>query len=84
MTAMDLDALKVALLAAGAQAESAAAELHGELEHFLDRPLDSDALDAALAELAAAGLVEVRETRFAATERGRAVMLEHWEAFFPA
>jgi hypothetical protein len=84
MTAMDLDALKVALLAAGAQAESAAAELHGELEHFLDRQLASDELDAALADLARAGLVELRDLRFTATERGRAVMLEHWEAFFPA
>lgn len=81
---MTLDALKVALLAAGAQAESAAAELHGELEHFLDRQLDSDALDAALAELAAEGLIVMRESRFAATDSGRALMLEHWEAFFPA
>jgi hypothetical protein len=81
---MTLDALKVALLAAGAQAESAAVELHGELEHFLDRQLASDDLDAALAELAAEGLVIVREARFVATDSGRALMLEHWEAFFPA
>lgn len=81
---MMLDALKIALLAAGAQAESAAGELHGELEHFLDRQLESDALDAALAELAEAGLVVVRGQRFLATDAGRAVMLEHWEAFFPA
>ncbi len=84
MIPMTLDALKVALLAAGAQEESAAAVLHAELEHFLDRQLASEDLDAALAELAEEGLVVMRETRFAATERGRAVMLEHWEAFFPA
>jgi superfamily II helicase len=81
---MNLDALKVALLAAGVQAESAAGELHGELEHFLDRQIASDDLDAALAELDAAGLVAVRGERFVATDAGRAVMLEHWEAFFPA
>jgi hypothetical protein len=81
---MTLDALKVALLAAGAQAESTAAALHGELEHFLDRQIDSEALDAALAELAAEGLVIVRDARFVATESGCALMLEHWEAYFPA
>jgi hypothetical protein len=81
---MTLDALKVALLAAGSKEESAAAALHAELEHFLDRQLDGDDLDAAVAELSAAGLVVMRETRFAATAAGRAVMLEQWETFFPS
>lgn len=81
---MNLDALKIALLAAGAQGDASAGELHGELEHFLDRQLESDHVDAAVAELADAGLIIVREQRFVATDAGRALMLEHWEAFFPA
>ena len=84
MNPMSLDALKIALLAAGAKEASSAASLHAELEHFLDRQLHGDELDAALDALAAEGLVVLRETRFAATDAGRAVMLEHWEAFFPA
>lgn len=82
--AMDLDAVRVALLAAAAAGETSAAELHGELEHFLNRPLASDHLDAAVAELASAGLVRVRAERFAATDAGRAAVLELWEAYFPA
>jgi coproporphyrinogen III oxidase-like Fe-S oxidoreductase len=81
---MTLDALKVALLAAGAQAESSSAALHGELEHFLDRQLVAAELDAAIAELAQAGLVAMQAERFVATDQGRALMREHWEAFFPA
>jgi coproporphyrinogen III oxidase-like Fe-S oxidoreductase len=81
---MTLDALKVALLAAGTQDGAAAGRLHGELEHFLDRQIASDELDAAVADLAAAGLVVVSAERFAATDAGRATLREHWEAFFPA
>jgi len=81
---MTLDALKVALLAAGARSESSSAELHAELEHFLDRQLAAEDLDAALAELARHGLVALQAERFVATEQGRAVMREHWEAYFPA
>jgi uncharacterized protein YpbB len=81
---MTLDALKVALLAAGARSESSSAELHAELEHFLDRQLAAEDLDAALAELARHGLVTLQAERFVATDRGRVVMREHWEAFFPA
>jgi coproporphyrinogen III oxidase-like Fe-S oxidoreductase len=81
---MTLDALKVALLAAGARSESSSAELHAELEHFLDRQLAADELDAAVAELAQSGLVLLQAERFVATDQGRALMREHWEAFFPA
>ncbi len=81
---MPVDALKVALLAAAAQHRVALHALHGELEHFLDRQLASDDLDAALAELAAEGLVEVTSELYLTTETGRTLMLAQWEEFFPA
>jgi DNA-binding PadR family transcriptional regulator len=84
MAPMEIDALRLALLAAAVQDNASAATLHGELEHFLNRQLASDELDAALADLAAGGLVVVRAERYTATDAGRALVLEHWEAFFPA
>lgn len=81
---MTPDALQLALLAAAVEGESSPAELHGELEHFLNRQLASEDLEAALAHLAAAGCVVLRAERYAATDAGRALVLAHWETFFPA
>ncbi len=81
---MEMSALKVALLAAGTQTEGALHALHGELEHWLNLNLDSEELHAALLELASAGLVQLRDTTFATTAAGRAMMHEQWEEFFPA
>jgi hypothetical protein len=81
---MEMDALKLALLAASSQDEAALHALHGELEHFLDRQLASEDLNAALGELVAADLVELRRELFIATDAGRAAVIEYWEDFFPA
>lgn len=81
---MEPNALKIAILAAGADTDIALSALHGELEHWLNRTLSSEELDAALDELAAAGLVRVNIATFTTTESGSAVVAEHWETFFPA
>ncbi len=85
---MEIDALRIALLAVCAPERAAPHRIHGELEHWLDRALASDEVDAALAELASRGLVSARRetaaVAFLTTASGRALVAERWEEFFPA
>lgn len=84
---MDLDALRLALLAACADEHALVHRIHGELEHWLDRPLATEDVEAALAELEARGLVAAdRATAAVAyltTHAGRVIVAERWEEFFP-
>jgi hypothetical protein len=83
----DIDALRLALLAACADERALVHRIHGELEHWLNRPLETDAIEAALAELEAHGLVAAdRATAVVAyltTDAGRLIVAERWEEFFP-
>jgi hypothetical protein len=83
----DIDALRLALLAACADERALVHRIHGELEHWLNRPLETDAIEAALAELEAHGLVAAdRATAVVAyltTDAGRVIVAERWEEFFP-
>ncbi len=85
---MEIAALRLALLAACASERAAPHRIHGELEHWLARPLASAEIDAALAELEAGGLVsaqrEAAAVAFLTTADGRALVAERWEEFFPA
>jgi hypothetical protein len=81
---MEPDALKIAILAAGADTDIALPALHGELEHWLNRTLLSEELDAALDELAAAGLVQLGPETYVTNAAGRSMVAQHWETFFPA
>jgi hypothetical protein len=80
---MPITALHVALLAAAGEAEGVVHRLHGELEHWLNRTLASDEIDAALAELHAGGYAVVTSACFVSTASGRALVAEQWEDFFP-
>lgn len=84
---MDLDRLKVALLAVCVPEDALAYRLHGELEHWLDRPLSSAEIEAALDELVGYGLIVVRHVSVPATylttDAGREVVSQRWEEFFP-
>jgi hypothetical protein len=84
----EIDALRLALLAACADERALVHRIHGELEHWLNRPLETDAIEAALAELEAHGLVAAdRATAVVAyltTDAGRVIVAERWEEFFPA
>jgi hypothetical protein len=84
---MDLDALRLALLAACADEQAFLHRIHGELEHWLARSLATEDIEAALAELEAHGLVAAdRATAVVAyltTDTGRALVAERWEEFFP-
>ena len=84
---MDLDALSLALLAACSDEQALVHRIHGELEHWLNRPLATEDIEAALAELEAHGLVAAdRETTtvaYVTTETGRVLVAERWEEFFP-
>jgi hypothetical protein len=84
---MELDALRLALLAVCAPEHTLPHRIHGELEHWLNRSLATTEIDAALAELAAHGLVAThRETTaiaFLTTADGRALVTTRWEEFFP-
>jgi hypothetical protein len=61
--------------------------IHGELEHWLDRQLATADIEAALAALAADGLVAARleppPPAWLTTDSGRAVVAARWEEFFP-
>jgi hypothetical protein len=52
---MEIDALRLALLAVCAPEHTLPHRIHGELEHWLNRPLATTEIDAALAELEARG-----------------------------
>jgi hypothetical protein len=84
---MEIDALRMALLAVCAPGHAFAHRIHGELEHWLNRPLETDEVDAALAELASRGLLAARRetahVAFLTTEDGRAIVAARWEEFFP-
>jgi hypothetical protein len=84
---MDLDALRLALLAACADEQALLHRIHGELEHWLARPLATEDIEAALGQLEAHGLVAAdRATAVVAyltTDTGRALVAERWEEFFP-
>jgi hypothetical protein len=84
---MELDALRLALLAICSAEHAAVHRIHGELEHWLNRQLATDEIEAALAELQAGGLVAVRrEAPHAAwltTDSGRVTVADRWEEFFP-
>ena len=84
---MELDALRLALLAVCAPEHALPHRIHGELEHWLNRPLATAEIDAALAELATCGLVaaqcETATIGFLTTADGRALVTAHWEEFFP-
>ncbi|HET9041608.1 MAG TPA: hypothetical protein VFN70_00570 [Burkholderiales bacterium] len=84
---MELDALRLALLAVCAPEHAPPHRIHGELEHWLNRALATTEIDAALAELEARGLVtaqrEAAVVAFLTTEHGRAIVTARWEEFFP-
>lgn len=83
---MQLDDLKLALLAALAEEQTLLHRIHGELEHWLNRPLDSGEIDAALAELESQRLVVCRDAGAAAyltTAEGRTLVAARWQDFFP-
>lgn len=85
---MEIDALRIALLAVCSAEPAPPHRIHGELEHWLDRPLASAEIDAALAELEARGLLAARRESapgaFLTTADGRAIVRARWEEFFPA
>jgi DNA-binding PadR family transcriptional regulator len=84
---MEIDALSLALLAACSHEAALVHRIHGELEHWLNRPLATTDIEAALAELEAHGFViAARETAtvaYVTTETGRVLVAERWEEFFP-
>jgi hypothetical protein len=84
---MELDALRLALLAVCAPEQALPHRIHGELEHWLNRALAATEIDAALAELEARGLVtahrEAAAVAFLTTEHGRELVTARWEEFFP-
>ena len=87
IAAMEIDALGLALLAACSDEQAFVHRVHGELEHWLNRELATDAIEAALAALETQGLVAADRTTTAVcyltTEAGRAVVAARWEEFFP-
>jgi hypothetical protein len=84
---MDLDTLRIALLAACGSEDALAHRLHGELEHWLDRALSSAEIDVALGDLVGHGLLAVRHESLQAvyltTDEGRLLVSQRWEEFFP-
>lgn len=84
---MDLDALSLALLAACSDEQAFVHRVHGELEHWLNRPLATGEIEAALIALETRGLVAADRSTIPAayltTDAGRAVVAERWEEFFP-
>jgi hypothetical protein len=84
---MDLDALRLALLAACADEQAFLHRIHGELEHWLARSLATEDIEAALAELEAHGLVAAdrRDSgrRLSSRPTRQALVAERWEEFFP-
>jgi hypothetical protein len=81
--ATEIDALRMALLAVCSPEHTAVHRIHGELEHWLNRQLATADIEAALAELAASGLVAARSGGWLTTDSGRSVVAARWEEFFP-
>jgi hypothetical protein len=88
IAAMEIDALGLALLAACSDDQAFVHRVHGELEHWLNRPLATGEVEAALTALETRGLVAADRTTTAVayltTDAGRAVIAARWEEFFPA
>ena len=84
---MEIDALRIALLAVCSSEDALLHRIHGELEHWLSRQLATAEVEAALAELAGDGLLaihrDVAPPAYATTDAGRALVAERWEEFFP-
>ena len=84
---MEIDALRIALLAVCSSEDALLHRIHGELEHWLSRQLATAEVEGALAELAEQGLLAIRRgaapPAYATTEFGRALVAERWEEFFP-
>jgi hypothetical protein len=84
---MEIDALRIALLAVCIPEHAFVHRIHGELEHWLNRPLATAEVDAALAELESSGLLAARResahVAFRTTDDGRAIVAARWEEFFP-
>jgi hypothetical protein len=81
--ATEIDALRIALLAVCSPEHAVVHRIHGELEHWLNRPLATADIEAALAELAAGGLVAARSDSWLTTATGRTLVAARWEEFFP-
>jgi len=84
---MEIDALRIALLAVCSSEDALLHRIHGELEHWLSRQLATVEVEAALADLAGQGLLALRgeaePLAYATTDSGRALVAERWEEFFP-
>ena len=84
---MDLDALRLALLAVLSEERALVHRIHGELEHWLNRSLATEEVEAALAELEAHGLVAAERAAtvvaYLTTDAGRVLVAQRWEEFFP-
>jgi hypothetical protein len=84
---MEIDALRMALLAVCAPEHAFVHRIHGELEHWLNRSLATAEIDAAVAELESRGLLAARgesaHTAYLTTADGRAIVSARWEEFFP-
>ena len=84
---MEIDALRIALLAVCSPEHAVVHRIHGEVEHWLNRQLATAEIEAALAELAGDGLVvllrETVEVTYLTTESGRTLVATRWEEFFP-
>ena len=84
---MELDALRLALLAVCSPEHAVVHRIHGELEHWLNRQLATADIEAALAELEAGGLVAARgeamQAAWLTTDSGRTLVAARWEEFFP-
>ncbi|HSD44148.1 MAG: hypothetical protein ACM36B_05485 [Bacteroidota bacterium] len=84
---MEIDALRIALLAVCVPEHTFLHRIHGELEHWLNRSLATHEIDAALADLEARGLVaahrDAAHIAFLTTADGRALVAARWEEFFP-
>jgi len=85
--AIEIDALRIALLAVCSPEHAAVHRIHGELEHWLNRQLATADIEAALAELEAGGLVAARreaaQAAWLTTDSGRTLVAARWEEFFP-
>jgi hypothetical protein len=83
----EIDPLRIALLAVCSPEHTVVHRIHGELEHWLNRPLATADIETALTELEAGGLVAVRreaaDPTWLTTDTGRSVVAARWEEFFP-
>ena len=84
---MELDALRLALLAVCSPEQAVVHRIHGELEHWLNRQLATGDIEAALAELETGGLIAARRepapAAWRTTDAGRTLVAARWEEFFP-